>query len=276
MRMPRIFVFSGALLLTGSILSAQFVRGGGHNGSDQFSRMQLTSVSIWQYDLNTAVAPAASVPTGTVDQRELRIPAKAVNEFDRSMKAFESGNFRAAADHLEKAAKIAPDFVQAHNNLGSMYINLKEYDRGIVELRKTIELSPNLDTPYHNLAMVMILLRRFPEAETAARRVLELQPQQADARYTLGRILVMQKQYTTEAVRLLGDASTEIPAARLPLANALQNRGEIDRAVAELRAYLQIPDADKKDRVQTWLTQLTQHTRVKIEMIPMTNSTETH
>jgi len=205
----------------------------------------------------------------------LRIPAKAIKEFDRSMKAFDAGDFRGAANHLEKAAKIAPDFVQAHNNLGSMYINLKEYDRAVTELQRTIALRPNLETPYHNLAMVMILLDRLPEAEVAARQVLELQPQQSDARFTLGRILVMRKQYTTEAVRLLTDASPEIPAARLPLANALQHRGETDRAIAELRAYLQNPDTDKKDRIQAWLAQLTQQTRVRIETIPTADNSVT-
>jgi Tfp pilus assembly protein PilF len=274
MRMSRIFLSGAALLLTGSTVSAQFVPGRGHNGSDPFSRAQLSN-GLLQFELKTSVVPPATAPAGTIDQRELLIPAKAIKEFDRSMKAFDSGDYRTAADHLEKAAKIAPDFVQAHNNLGSMYINLKEYDRAVTELQKTIELSPNLETPHHNLAMVMILLHRLPEAEAAARRVLELQPQQSDARHTLGRILVMQKQYTTEAVRLLTEAAPEIPAARLPLANALQNRGETDRAIAELRAYLQIPDVDKKDRVQAWLAQLTQQARVKIEITPMANDAAT-
>jgi tetratricopeptide (TPR) repeat protein len=272
--MSRIFLVGGALALFASTLSAQFVPGRSHNGFDQFSRAQLSN-SLLQFELNTSVVPPASSPAGTVDQRELRIPAKAVKEFDRSMKAFDSGDFRAAAHHLEKAAKIAPDFMQAHNNLGSMYINLREYDRAVNELQKTIALRQNLETPYHNLAMMMILLHRLPEAEAAARQVLELQPQQSDARFTLGRILVMQKQYTTEAVRLLTDASSEIPAARLLLANALQHRGETDRAIAELRAYLQNPDPDKKDRVQAWLAQLTQQARIRIETIPMADNSVT-
>jgi tetratricopeptide (TPR) repeat protein len=274
MRMSRIFLVGGAVVLSGSTLSAQFVPGRGHSGFDRFSQAQLSN-SLLQFELNTSVVPPASAPAGTIDQRELRIPAKAIKEFDRSMKAFDAGDFRGAANHLEKAAKIAPDFVQAHNNLGSMYINLKEYDRAVTELQKTIALRPNLEAPYHNLAMVMILLDRLPEAEAAARQVLELQPQQSDARFTLGRILVMQKQYTTEAVRLLTDASPEIPAARLPLANALQHRGETDRAIAELRAYLQSPDADKKDRIQAWLAQLTQQAKVRIETIPMADNSVT-
>lgn len=277
MRMPRALLCSGALLLAASNISAQFVPGRGHNGTDQFSRAQLSNTSLAEFELNNSsansVVPPSSAPAGTIDKRELLIPSKAIKEFQRSMKAFDSGDFRFAADHLKKATRIAPDFVQAHNNLGSIYIHLGEYDNAVSELQRTIDLSPNLETPYHNLAMALVLLHRLPEAETAARRALDLQPQGSAARFALGRILVLQSQYTPEAVGLLTSASVDIPEARLPLARALQNRGEIDRAVAELRAYLQSPEAQRKDRVDAWLARLTQRTRVRIETIPITDDT---
>ena len=57
--------------------------------------------------------PVAEPAGGTVGVRDLAVPPKALEEFDRSMKAFQAGNVQAAAGHLEKAIKIAPDFV--HN-----------------------------------------------------------------------------------------------------------------------------------------------------------------
>lgn len=269
MGMSRALLCSGVLLLSASSSSAQFVPGRSHNGTDPFSRAQLANTSFAEFELNKSVVPPSSAPAGTIDKRELLIPSKAIKEFRRSMKAFDSGDFRSAAEHLEKATRIAPDFVQAHNNLGSIYINLGEYDHAVSELQRTIDLGPDLETPHHNLAMALVLLRRLPEAETAARRALELEPQQSAARFTLGRILVLQSHYTPEAVGLLTDASAGTPEARLPLARALQNLGEIDRAVAELRAYLQSPEAQKKDRVEAWLARLTQQARVRIEMIPI-------
>ena len=273
MLIPRALLCSGTLLLAASNISGQFVPGRGHNGTDPFSRAQLSNTSLGEFEFNDSVAPPSSASGGIVDKSELLIPSKAIKEFQRSMKAFDSGDFRSASEHLEKATKIAPDFVQAHNNLGSLYINLGEYDRAVSELQKTIDLNPNLGTPHHNLAMVLILLHRLPEAETAARRALDLEPQESSARFTLGRILVLQSHYTGEAVHLLTDASADLPEARLPLARALQNRGEISRAVAELRAYLQSPGVRKKDQVETWLARLTQPTRVRIETIPIAADT---
>ena len=97
MRMPRVFLFGGALLLAGSALPAQFVRARGHNGADNFSRAQLSNTSLLEFQLRTSVASPAAPPAGAVDKRELLIPAKAIKEFDRSMNAFGSGEFRTAA-----------------------------------------------------------------------------------------------------------------------------------------------------------------------------------
>jgi len=202
--------------------------------------------------------PARMVPPGAmISVHDLDVPPKASKEFDRSMKAFRSGDFHSAAGHLKKAIEIDPDFIQAHNNLGATYINLREYDGAVAELQKTIELAPNLQEPYHNLGMALLLLHRLPEAEAAARRALDLRPKHSGARYTLGRILAMEEKNTLEAVELLSDSAGDIPDARLPLAQVLLRRGSLEQAIAELQAYLRNPDPAKKDLVEAWLAQIT-------------------
>jgi tetratricopeptide (TPR) repeat protein len=201
--------------------------------------------------------PHAEVPAETIGVRDLAVPPRALKEFERSTKAFQSGDVRAAASHLKKAIKIAPDFTQAHNNLGVMYINLRDYKSAIVEMQKTIGLNPNLESPYHNLAMLMIFLGRLSEAEAAARHALELDVEGNASRYWLGRILVMERKSTPEAEQLLKQAAKQIPEAMLWLAQILQNRGEINTAIAELQAYLQVSGPDERDKVETWLAQLT-------------------
>src|SRR5262249_32384165 len=99
-------------------------------------------------------------------------------------------------------------------------------------------------------------------------------PEQSEARYTVGRILAMQHRYTPEAVALLTQASADTPMARLTLAKVLQSRGEIDRAMGELRAYLQNPEPSRKARVEAWLEQVSQQrgrATVRIQDLPMEN-----
>ncbi len=203
-----------------------------------------------------AVRPRTMPPAEMISVRDLVVPTKAAKEFQRSMKAFQSGDFHSAAGHLEKAIQIAPDFVQARNNLGAAYIDLREYESAAAQLQKAIELAPNLLEAHHNLGMALLLLRRFPEAEISARRALALAPQTSSARYALGRILAMEGSNTPEAVEILSQAATDLPEARLPLARVLLERGSVDQAIAELQAYLKDPDPDKKEKVEAWLAQL--------------------
>jgi tetratricopeptide (TPR) repeat protein len=196
-------------------------------------------------------------PGDLVSVRDLTVPTKAAKEFGRYRKALQSGDFHSAASHLEKAIEIAPAFVEAHNNLGVTYISLQEYEKAVARFQKAIELAPDLQEPYVNLGEALLLLRRFPEAEAAVRHALNLGPRRSSALYALGRVLVMEGSNTAEAVDILTQAATDLPKARLPLAQVLLNRGAVEQAIGEVRAYLKNPDPGKKDSVECWLAQLT-------------------
>jgi tetratricopeptide (TPR) repeat protein len=208
-----------------------------------------------------AVAPPRTKPLAeTISIHELRLPGGAVKEFRRSEKAVRSGDFAAAAEHLQRAIQIAPNFVQAHNNLGASYIQLKAYESAVSEFQAAIALDAKIQEAYRNLGLGLFLLHRFPEAELAARQALQLDPQASHARYTLGRILAAEGSSSSEAEDLLRQSAPQYPDARLPLAQVLFNRGASREAVAELDAYLKSPGAspDKKQAVQNWMNRVTQ------------------
>lgn len=92
----------------------------------------------------------------TISVHELTIPEKAVKEFQRSVKAYQFGDYRSSIKHLEKATKIAPTFTAAYNRLGACYINLREYHSAAVQLQKAIDLAPQLEQPYHNLGLTLL------------------------------------------------------------------------------------------------------------------------
>jgi tetratricopeptide (TPR) repeat protein len=208
-----------------------------------------------------AVAPPHIQPLAeTISIHELLLPGGAVKEFHRSEKALRSGDFPSAAEHLQRAIQIAPNFVQAHNNLGASYIELKEYENAVAEFQAAIALDAKIQEAYRNLGLGLFLLRRYPEAELAARQALRLDPQRSPARYTLGRILAAEGSSSTEAEHLLRESTPQYPDARLPLAQVLLNRGAGREAVAELNAYVKSPGAspDKKQAVQNWMNRITQ------------------
>jgi hypothetical protein len=67
----------------------------------------------------------------------------------------------------------------------------------------------------------------------------------------------MEGQYTQETVELLRKSREESPTARLLLASVLLKRNATDEAVAELRGYLEQPNAQGKDKVECMVERLT-------------------
>jgi tetratricopeptide (TPR) repeat protein len=206
-----------------------------------------------------AVDPSRVPKTGeTISMGELSVPPKAVKELQRSQTAFSSGDIRSSALHLEKALKIYPRSLKAHNSLGSRYIELREYEKAAMEFQKAIDLDPRVMQPFNNLSVALFLLQRYPEAEAAARRALDLDPRNSTSRYMLGAVLATEKRDPLEAMEMLRQTEREFPDARLLLAQILLGRGAANEAANELREYLKMPDAEKKQRVECWLARIEQ------------------
>jgi tetratricopeptide (TPR) repeat protein len=194
----------------------------------------------------------------TIALGELRIPPKAVKEIQRSQTALQSGDVRTSATHLERALQIYPQSLEVHNNLVSRYIELHEYEKAAVEFQKAIDIDPHVMQPFNNLSVAFFLLQRYPEAEAAARRALNLDPHHPTLRYMLGCILATEKRNPAEAMEMLRQTKREFPDSRLLLAEILLTRGAVDEAKNELRDYLAVPGAEKKQIVERWLARLTQ------------------
>ena len=194
----------------------------------------------------------------TVSIQDLRIPPKAVKELQRSQTAMLSGEIRSSAQHLEKALQIYPHYLEAHNNLGARYIDLHEYEKAAAEFQKAIDIDPRLAPPFNNLSVTFFLLGRYQDAEATARRALDLDPRNSTTRYLLGATLATEKRSSGEAMELLRQTEREFPDARLLMAQILVRRGAVEEAEKELRDYLALPGAEKKQNVERWLARLTQ------------------
>ena len=220
-------------------------------------------VSDWPAEIPVVpwTVPRVRKPEGAkpVSVGELLVPAKAAKEVQRSEKALQSGNIRGSAEHLEKAVQIYPDYVQAHNLLGTRYMSLGDYQQAVAEFQKAAAIDPNLAPTYLSLSVAFFFLGNYSDAEAPARRALELDPENTPTRYVLARSLIQQGKGTPEALDLLRQSEGKFPNASLVLAEVLFHRGDIPQTVAELHQYLNAPqDADNKQRAACWLAQLTQ------------------
>jgi tetratricopeptide (TPR) repeat protein len=204
--------------------------------------------------------PAPPPPRGNpVPVSQLRIPSKAIKEFERSQKAFRSGDLRTSAEHLQKALQIYPDFIQAHNALGLRFAQLGEYQKALTEHEAALSLDTRSAQTHQDLSFTLSLLNRFQEAEHEARKALDLDSQAAASRYVLGRALIGQGHVTSEAIEMLRQSENALPNASLVLAQIYFTRGQTDQVLAELRHYLRTaPDRDNKQKAECWVAQLSQ------------------
>jgi tetratricopeptide (TPR) repeat protein len=201
-------------------------------------------------------APPAANP---VPVSQLRIPSKAIKEFERYEKAFHSGDVPTSMEHLQKALQIFPDFIQAHLALGLRFIQLGEYQKALTEQQAALALDLRSAQTHQNLAFTLILLNRYQEAEAEARQSLDLDSQLVASRYILGRALIAQGRITPEAMETLRMSESAFPDASLVLAVVHFRAGQTEKTIAELRNYLRVPsDRDNKQKAECWVAQLSQ------------------
>ena len=210
-------------------------------------------------EANSATPTPAAPAAEPVPVSQLRIPSKAMKEFERYQKAFRSGDLSTSVEHLHKALQIFPDFIQAHLALGLRFIQLGEYQKALTEHEAALALDPRSAQAHQDLSLTLLLLNRYQEAETEARQSLEIDSQAVAAHYVLGRALVGQNRVTPEVVEMLRQSENVFPNASLVLALIHFRAGRTEQTIAELRNYLRAPaDPDNKQKAECWVAQLSQ------------------
>ncbi len=62
-----------------------------------------------------------------------------------------------AADFLQKAAQLRPDYPEALNNLGVLYVREQEYAKAEEQFKSCIRVNPKFDQAYLNLARLYVM-----------------------------------------------------------------------------------------------------------------------
>jgi len=206
--------------------------------------------------LNTSGASSPGSGTVSVARLLKPVPKKALRGMAHAEKLSRSGQYTKAAAELERAVQIAPDYGEAHGNLGVQYMRLGQPRKALAEIRKAIELGPPAAMEYGNLSFAYWSLGRNTEAEAAARQALHLDGSYRQAHYLLGVLLMADQRRSREAAQHLQEAAEAIPRARLNLAQVYARRGEPQKAVAELKAYREMAPAGFRKQVDLWISEL--------------------
>jgi tetratricopeptide (TPR) repeat protein len=190
--------------------------------------------------------PSGSNPN-MIDTREYssRFPKRAVREFEKGMEADHAGQRDNAIHHYEKAVAIAPEFYEAHNNLGSDYLSKSDLAAARREFERVVVLNQSDAAAYFNLSNVCMLAGQLSEAQKDLDEGLRRQPDSAFAQFLLGSLnqRLGKVPQAEAALRRAIQLDPLMAQARLQLVNLLLQQGRNQDAAAQLRDFLNIfPD----------------------------------
>lgn len=179
--------------------------------------------------------------TPVVDLRQLTVPKKALNEYERALRDFKSGKTGKAVERLENALKIAPDFYEAHFELGLHYMRSNQPAQGEAELVRAAELNPRVADPLVALGLVYLQAGRFTQAIEVLDRAVDLDPASARAAYYLGAALYETSDFSRAEKQLKHSLllDPELHPVHLALVNLYMKDARLKDAFQELNAYLQ-------------------------------------
>jgi tetratricopeptide (TPR) repeat protein len=164
-------------------------------------------------------------PAGPISAAQLLHPPakKAVAEFQAARKLADGGDYAQAAQRLQKAVAISPEFGEAWVNLAAQHIHLHLYKEALEELTRASTIIKPDARILGNIAITQLALHREAEAMQSARRALQMDSAYAPAHFLLGSILANDSRTMTEAIAHLEIAARTLPAARDCLERARQN-----------------------------------------------------
>jgi tetratricopeptide (TPR) repeat protein len=165
----------------------------------------------WNNELSAQSLDA--LRAGVVSTRNLaHKPLKAARrEFDRGLRASETGRSTEALRHFTAAVDSDPEYLEAQAYLGRLYLLQGEPSLGLKHIEQALSIEPSSDVLHSNRAAALMMLQRPAEAEQAARRALQLAPASIAAHYMLGLALLRQNRATKETAEHLKIAAGKYP-----------------------------------------------------------------
>lgn len=154
-------------------------------------------------------------PSGSVPVNQLLHPPakKAIQAFLAARKFADSHQYEKAAEQLEKAVAISPDYADAWVNLAAQHLRLGNYQQSLDELARASEISGPSALILTNKAVAKQALRRDAEAIASARQSLQMDASYVPAHLVLGLLLASDRRTLPEAVSHLEIAARTIPSA---------------------------------------------------------------
>jgi len=193
---------------------------------------------------------------GVVSAANAGVPKAALDHYENASKLSQEKDYKGAIKELKLAVSEYPQFVNAQNQIGVLYLRLNELDNAESAFKAALKIDPEAYEPLVNRGIALYRLGKYKDAETSLRASLKVKPDTSVAYYYLGRTLnKLNRNEEAEAALLtcLKMNPDDFKEAHRVLAAIYLDRGALGRVVEELETYLKAvptaPDADNLRKV---------------------------
>lgn len=173
-------------------------------------------------------------------------PKKAVEQFEKALKAEQHGKTDEAIRGYRKAIEIAPGFYPARNQLGVVLLARQDFAAAQAQFEEVIKLNQTDANAYFNLGNVFLLTDHLDDALRLLDEGLRRQPNSGLGKFLLGSAY-RRAGRLPEAERALHDAisfDATLSKAHLELVNLYLRQKRIAEAISELKFFLKTFPAD--------------------------------
>jgi Flp pilus assembly protein TadD len=195
-----------------------------------------------------------------VSAAELAIPAEAKREYLKAMFLLERNQVDGAVASLQRAVRIAPQFVEGWNHLGTIAYATRNYAQAERYFRTALEHDPGAYSPTVNLGGALLALGRVEESLDFNRRAVQMKPDDPLAQSQLGMSYYFLGRYdaaesSLKQAKALDPGHFTLP--QLLLASILERNANLPGAIRELEDFLKHhPDSERAPSVQMQVERL--------------------
>lgn len=225
----------------------------GYEPTETSARLDGASSNLVLY-LNSSNATQGDRNKYTVTARELMIPGKAHDEYEKGLASMVKEDFAGSLSHFTKAARIFPEYYEAYYQVGVVETNLVRLN----EAMQAFQTAINLSGGRYALADVgfgYVLYRegKLEEAVTMIRRGLEKDGSSPFAHFILG-VALLRLDRVDEAESSAREALLRNPSfadAFLLLSDVFGRRHEYAAQLQGLDTYLRLePNGTEGERAR--------------------------
>ena len=203
-----------------------------------------------------------------------KLPKEARDFYTKGMEAAAKGDNQKAADSLDKAVNVYPEFPEALSELGMAYMKLGKMEKAAQAYEALLKLKPenalahlNLGIAEYNIASALLSEKKNDEAkphlangETHLRQSLKMNSTSPTGHYYLGLILIKLRNYSeaqTEMELAISNGGDGLALAHKYLGGLYMSAKRNKEAADHLEKYLALePKAKDADQIRGTIKEL--------------------